>query len=73
MSGEPLVQRPDDQEDTVLARLAVYRDQTMPLIDYYEQAAADGLTRYLRISADGELAAIREQVESVVRGMALAE
>ncbi len=67
VTGEPIVQRPDDREDTVRARLSVYREQTMPLIDYYERAAADGLVRYVRISADDNFAAIREQVESVVR------
>ena len=69
VTGEPLVQRPDDREDTVRSRLAVYREQTMPLIEYYEQAAASGLTRYVRIAAGGELAAIRQQVESAVRSL----
>ncbi len=67
VTGEALVQRTDDRDETVRARLAVYRAQTMPLIDYYQQAAADGHTRYVRISADGALDAIREQVESAVR------
>jgi len=35
-SGEALVHRPDDQADTVLHRLEVYRQQTEPLIEYYE-------------------------------------
>ncbi|MBR5115990.1 MAG: adenylate kinase [Lachnospiraceae bacterium] len=33
--GEPLVQRDDDKEETVMKRLAVYHEQTQPLIDYY--------------------------------------
>ena len=37
LTGEPLVQRPDDQEDTIRARLKSYRDQTAPLIDFYRQ------------------------------------
>ena len=36
-TGEPLIQRPDDTEDTVRERLAVYYRQTAPLIDYYQQ------------------------------------
>lgn len=34
-SGEELITRPDDQEDAVRRRLAVYKEQTSPLIDYY--------------------------------------
>lgn len=36
MTGEPLIQRDDDQEDTVKKRLEVYRNQTAPLINYYK-------------------------------------
>ena len=39
-TGEPLVQRDDDKEDTVRKRLQVYNDQTRPLVDYYSQWAA---------------------------------
>jgi adenylate kinase len=35
LTGEPLVQRDDDREDTVRRRLEVYRAQTRPLVDYY--------------------------------------
>ena len=35
ITGEELVQRPDDAEDTVLKRLSVYHDQSKPLVDYY--------------------------------------
>src|SRR5881394_735553 len=34
-TGEPLVQRDDDREETVKKRLEVYRSQTRPLVDYY--------------------------------------
>jgi adenylate kinase len=36
VDGEPLTQRDDDREDTVRRRMQVYRDQTSPLIDYYD-------------------------------------
>lgn len=36
VSGEPLIQRDDDKEDTVKKRLEVYRNQTAPLIHYYK-------------------------------------
>lgn len=35
VTGEPLIQREDDREETVLKRLQVYSDQTRPLVDYY--------------------------------------
>ena len=37
VDGEPLSQRDDDREDTVRKRLQVYRDQTSPLVDYYDE------------------------------------
>jgi adenylate kinase len=37
VDGEPLSQREDDREETVRKRLQVYRDQTTPLIDYYDE------------------------------------
>jgi adenylate kinase len=41
-TGEPLIQREDDKEETVRKRLAVYHSQTLPLIDYYRSWAAGG-------------------------------
>src|SRR3954467_7878784 len=41
-TGEPLVQRDDDKEDTVKKRLEVYRAQTRPLVDYYGKWATSG-------------------------------
>jgi adenylate kinase len=41
-TGEPLVQRDDDREETVKKRLEVYRAQTRPLVDYYGRWAAAG-------------------------------
>src|SRR5262245_26579958 len=57
-----LVQRPDDNEETVRRRLAVYRERTQPLIDYY---AKKGLLR--RIDADGGLADVDARLESAIR------
>ena len=42
VTGEPLVQREDDKEETVKKRLQVYSDQTRPLVDYYSSWAATG-------------------------------
>lgn len=41
VTGEPLVQRDDDTEVTVRKRLAIYRDQTLPLVQYYTDQAVD--------------------------------
>ena len=58
VSGEPLVQRTDDSEETVKKRLAVYHAQTRPLVDYYLQWAASGDTaapRYRKIDGSGSV------------------
>jgi adenylate kinase len=39
MTGEPLIQREDDKEETVMKRLEVYAAQTRPLVDYYSKWA----------------------------------
>jgi adenylate kinase len=63
VTGEDLVQRADDSEETVRKRLDVYRAQTMPLIDYYAQWAASGdarAPRYRRVDGTGGVEAIRD-------------
>ena len=56
-----LVQRPDDKEETVRQRLAVYRERTQPLIDYY---AKKGLLR--RIDAEGSLEDVDARFERAI-------
>ena len=56
VTGEPLVQRDDDKEETVRKRLQVYQAQTRPLVDYYSAWAAAGdaqAPRYRRIVGSG--------------------
>ena len=48
-TGEALVIRPDDEEATVRKRLAIYHEQTKPLISYYRKMAEQGDTRYLHV------------------------
>ena len=55
VTGEPLVQRDDDKEDTVLKRLMVYHAQTAPLIDYYSRMSDQGQVRYIRIESMGDV------------------
>jgi adenylate kinase len=61
VTGEDLIQRADDEESTVRNRLAVYKNQTRPLIDYYANWAASGdadAPRYRKISGTGSVDAI---------------
>lgn len=58
VTGEPLIQREDDKEETVKKRLDVYNAQTRPLVDYYKQwASADPASapRYRAISGMGSV------------------
>ena len=58
VTGEPLVQREDDREETVRKRLQIYQNQTRPLVAYYAQWAASGATgapRYEKISGTGSV------------------
>lgn len=65
VTGEPLVQRDDDQEATVRHRLEVYHEQTEPLIEYYlkwEQEDPGSAPRVSRIDGLGSLDEVRERV-----------
>jgi adenylate kinase len=65
VTGEPLIQRDDDKEETVKKRLQVYQSLTRPLVDYYGQWAATGdagAPRYARISGTGSVEEITARV-----------
>ena len=62
VTGEDLVQRADDREETVKKRLDVYRAQTMPLIEYYAKWAASGDARapkYRKVDGMRDVDAVR--------------
>jgi adenylate kinase len=62
-TGDALVQRADDQEETVRKRLGVYHDQTKPLVNFYQDLAAKGGNcKYARVEGVGELDQIKERV-----------
>ena len=64
ITGEPLVQRDDDLEETVKKRLAVYHNQTEVLLGYYNQWAQSGLPgapQYRKISGVGPVDEVRER------------
>ncbi|HEU4351548.1 MAG TPA: adenylate kinase [Burkholderiales bacterium] len=58
VTGEPLVQREDDREDTVRKRLEVYRAQTRPLIEHYQRHDAG---KYRKISGCGSVEEVRSR------------
>ncbi|MEJ2073229.1 MAG: adenylate kinase [Reinekea sp.] len=61
-TGEPLIQRDDDQEETVRKRLNVYHEQTKPLVDYYRQWAeqdAEAAPNYVYIEGVGSVDELR--------------
>ncbi len=65
VTGEPLVQRDDDKEETVKKRLDVYHEQTEPLIDYYKKWEASGeagAPKYIRIEGVGKVEEIRDKI-----------
>ena len=58
LTGEPLVQRDDDKEETVRKRLQVYNDQTRPLVSYYSEWAGkepSAAPKYRKISGTGSV------------------
>ncbi len=65
VTGEPLVQRDDDKEETVKKRLSIYHQQTEPLISYYQQLADSGETNspsYSKINGVGSVEQIRDAI-----------
>jgi adenylate kinase len=65
VTGEALVQRDDDKEETVRHRLTVYKEQTRPLVDYYSSWAASGdpqAPAYRQLSGLGSVDEIRERI-----------
>ena len=64
-TGEPLIQRADDNEETVKKRLEIYHEQTSPLIDFYKKAAQiENGNKYVEINGIGEILSIQEQIIS---------
>jgi adenylate kinase len=71
-TGEPLIQREDDQEETVKQRLNVYHDQTEPLIGYYkgwESSGEAAAPKYIRIEGVGKVDEIRDAIYNSLDNM----
>ena len=69
VTGEPLIQRDDDREETVLKRLQVYHSQTRPLVEYYSAWAATddpAAPAYRKISGTGTVEEITARAMSAL-------
>lgn len=62
ITGENLTQRLDDQEDTIRKRLAVYHEQTEPLVHYYSQLSGRNAPRYIKIDGTGSVEEVRDRI-----------
>lgn len=65
VTGEPLIQRDDDSEATVRKRLAVYHEQTKPLVGYYRDKAEQGAVRFASINGIGAVEDITARLLAV--------
>jgi adenylate kinase len=66
-TGEALVQRDDDTEETVRKRLAVYQEQTRPLVDFYSGMSGADAPAYHRIVGVGAMTEIRDRILDALR------
>lgn len=66
VTGEELIIRPDDKAETVLERLAIYHNQTKPLIQYYMAEAESGNTTYHRLDGTQPVEAVSAQLDKLL-------
>lgn len=70
ITGEPLVQRPDDIEETVRKRLKIYREQTLPLQQYYQQQLNQknhsGQPIYIKVNGADTVDNIKKQITDLL-------
>lgn len=70
-TGEPLIQREDDKEETVRYRLDVYKEQTAPLISYYQDWSTSGDTaapRYVKVNGLGDVRDVSDRIVAALNG-----
>lgn len=65
-TGEPLIQRKDDEESTVRHRLEVYHEQTRPLVAFYSELKSDNAPVYRRVEGVGTVEDIRSKVAAAL-------
>ena len=71
ITGEPLIQRPDDSEESIRRRLLVYQQETTPLRDYYQQFQPKPgvrLPEYYKIDGSGSVDATKNKIFKILNG-----
>ena len=66
VTGEDLIVRDDDKEETVRYRLSVYHDQTKPLVDYYQNLADQHVVKYHKVDGTQDVAKINAELKDVL-------
>ncbi|MBY0577974.1 MAG: adenylate kinase [Burkholderiales bacterium] len=68
ITGEALIQRDDDREETVKKRLEVYHSQTKPLVNYYSNWTGNRAPRYIKVPGTGAVDEIRDAIFMALEG-----
>jgi adenylate kinase len=66
ITGEDLIIRDDDTEETVRKRLGIYHNQTQPLVDYYQAEAQAGNTQYHKIDGTQAVETVSQQLAELL-------
>lgn len=70
VTGEPLIQRDDDKEETVRKRLKVYHEQTEPLVNFYQQLEAKGHgVKVVRLNGQDNVDVVRQQIAALMKAL----
>lgn len=67
-TGEPLLQREDDREETVRKRLLVYRQQTKPMVDYFSKTIPQDTPQYHRVEGNVPVAEVSSRIFKILNG-----
>lgn len=68
-TGEPLLQREDDREETVRKRLLVYRHQTKPMVDYFSKTIPQDTPQYHRVEGNASVAEVSSRIFKILDGV----
>lgn len=66
VTGEPLIQRQDDHEDTIRHRLRVYHQQTEPLVQYYSQGSRQDNPVFIQVDGSNSVEEVRDKIFSAL-------
>lgn len=66
VTGEDLIVREDDKEETVRHRLSVYHEQTEPLVSYYQKMAEQNVVNYHRVDGTRDVKEIRNELKELL-------